>query len=269
MSDADPLNEDFAREFPDSFARVSARGRTEDIVAILASLPAEVAAAVAARMPASTMVSLMQSGLVKPEVWLADARFDDAIALLGHLPRVHALDLVDAMQDRTTRRRLRQFLSYPAHSVGALVSDAGLRFTERTPIGELLHELRALDGARPAIVLGEDGLYLGIVNLWRLALREGDNGIARDCMEPVRPLRPELPVATAVEAEQWRTRVWLPVVDHDRHVLGAVPRARVLESHSGESHAPPSAAEGLATLAGQFTEVAGDLLTRLLASRPR
>lgn len=170
MADTDILNADFARKHPDKFARLLGRGDANEISQVLNKLPKPVAASIVSRLPASRIDLLLSTGEADAGHWLADAPFNDAVALLSRIPRERSLVLVNSLKNRERRRRLLQYLKYPAHSVGALVTDAPVRVGSETQVEEVLAELRTFDRdkPRPVVVSHPDGTYCGVLDAWRL-----------------------------------------------------------------------------------------------------
>jgi len=269
MSDADPLSLEFARKHPDAFAKVLSRGGISDIEEVLGQLPPAIAASAAARLSVRTLNALLAGGAGHPDEWLPAASFDDAVALLGRLPRERCLALVNGLQNKTLQRKLLQFLNYPAHSIGALVSDTLLRIPADMPIVDVLVELRALDEpqAPPVVVLDGHERYLGVLSLWHLFVRDPPAGHARDYVVAATPLRPETPLSSAVIAGPWESRDWLPVVDHERRVLGCVYRQRMIDTFASKTEAAPVLQETVSDLVTQLLRVLSELLAGVLAPR--
>ena len=232
MGDIDRLSLDFAIRHPESFARTLGRGEFDDCEQILESLPADRKAAIVARLPATHVRQLLDSERHRPADWLVDAPFDDAVTLLSRIPRDRRLALVNSLDDRDRQRQLLRHQQYPAHSVGALVTEIPLRVGAESPAAELLAELRKLDDEAqgPVVIVDTEGRYLGVLDRWRLILRSPQSGTVRDYLVAVRALRPETPVNTVATSDEWHTRNWMPVIDHQRRVLGAVSREKVLRA---------------------------------------
>lgn len=252
MDDIDRLSLDFAIRHPDSFARTLGRGEFDECERILESLPADRKAAIVARLPPTHVRQLLDSERHRPADWLVDAPFDDAVTLLSRIPRDRRLALVNSLDDRDRQRQLLRHQQYPAHSVGALVAEIPLRVGAESAAAEVLAELRKLDddAQGPVVIVDTEGRYLGVLDRWRLVLRSPRSGTVRDYLVAVRALRPETPVVAVATSDEWHTRNWMPVIDHQRRVLGAVSRERVLRA------------------AGEYSESAqrgGDILLDLLA----
>ncbi len=238
MSEIDRLSKDFAMRHPDSFARILAGGEFEESERILESLPADRKAAIVARLPAPQIRQLLESERHRPADWLVDAPFDDAMTLLSRLSRKRRLALVNSLQNRQRQRQFLRQQQYPAHSVGALVAEIPLRVDSESPAAEVLAELRKIDveSQGPVVIVDAEGHYLGILDRWRLLLRNPATGTIADYVINVTPVRPETPVVAVAMHEEWHTRNWLPVIDYERRILGAVSREKVLRAasvHSG------------------------------------
>lgn len=240
MTDIDRLSLDFAARHPDSFARVLGRGSLSECEQVIASLPAEQKAAIAARLPASQLRPLLDSVQQQAAAWLVDAPFDEALNLLSRMSRERRLALLNQLSDPDRKRQLLRHQQYPAHSVGALIADVPLRLVAHSRAQDVVAELRELDtdSKGPVVVVDADGRYLGVLDRWKLLLRNPPRGKVQDYCLPVRAFRPETSVASIAGDEEWYTRNWLPVIDHRERVLGVLSREKVLraaEFHSGNS----------------------------------
>lgn len=269
MADVDALNADFARKHPDVFASILARGDEKEITTVLDRLPPAIAMSVASRLPASRISELLSSDEQTVMTWLADAPVDDAINLLGQIPRERCLVLVNSLQDRDRRRRFLQYLRYPSHSVGALVTDVPLKFASDIAAEEILEELREIDTdtTGPAVVILTEGRYLGLLDVWKLFAGEPVTGPARNYVIAVPPLHAETPVASALSDPNWLVYNWLAVVDHEHRVLGGVSRARLFGSVRRRVAGGRRSAGVFAALTRDLFYVSGQLLDRVWAGR--
>lgn len=269
MADTDLLNADFARKHPGKFARLLGRGDTADIVRVLKKLPRAVAASIVARLPASRIDLLVGTGESGVGHWLADAPFDDAVALLSRIPRERCLVLVNSLQARERQRRLLQYLKYPPHSVGALVTDAPFRVSADTDVADVLAELRTFerDRPQPVVVASADGKYFGMLDAWRLLTGDSVHGPVAEFVVHVPAIYPETSLAAAVQDPGWNAHSWLPVVDHERRLLGGVSRAHLLAAASKYAHNARPSRDILSVLIGDVVHLFGELLTRSLSRR--
>lgn len=265
MSDVDALNADFARKHPDAFANVLVRGEEAEINTILNRLPPAVAVMVASRLPMSRMSELLRDHEDAVASWLADAPVNDAITLLGRIPRERCLALVNSLADRERRRRFLQYLQYPSHSVGALVTDVPLKFAADTPAEKVLADLREIDTdtTGPAVVILSEGRYLGLLDIWKLYAGEAVSGPIRNYLTAAPPLYAETPVASAIADPGWYSYNWLPVIDHEERVLGGVSRARLFSATQRRSSGRRRSAGVFEPLSKDMLYVSGKLLGRV------
>ncbi|MBT8102820.1 MAG: hypothetical protein KJO95_07605 [Gammaproteobacteria bacterium] len=267
MGDIDTLNADFARKHPDAFANVLVRGEDTEINTVLNRLPPAVAVMVASRLPLSRMSDFLNVHEDAVGSWLADAPINDAITLLGRIPRERCLALVNSLADRERRRRFLQYLKYPSHSVGALVTDVPLKFAADVPAEKVLADLREIDTdtTGPAVVILSEGHYLGLLDVWKLYAGEAVTGPIRNYLVAVPPLHAETPVASAISDPSWLTYSWLPVIDHERRVLGGVSRARLFAATTRRTSGRRRSAGVLEALSKDMLYVSGKLLSRAWA----
>ena len=269
MSKLDPISEDFANRHPDSFARVLARRGAPEVAALLNGMPSALAGSVASRLSAPKLAAILATGKVSPGLWLAEAGYDDVLKLLSHLPRDQCLTLVNSLENAERRRRLLRYLRYPAHSVGAVVTDVFARLDADTPAVDALAELRLLDSDRhgPVVVLEADGRYLGTLDLWRLLKRDPPAGPVRGYVLRTPVLHPEVSLAAAAGDPGWHGHNWMPALDHEGRLLGGVWRQRVLDAVAGDGHRVTGATDIVTSLSGDMFRVFGALLERVLARR--
>lgn len=264
----DVLHVDFARSDPDAFARILARGDIDEINSVLQRLSATVAASVVSRLPVPLIEGLLDCNEDAVKTWLCDTPIDTAIALLSQIPREISLALVNSLGDRVRRRRFLQYLHYPAHSVGALVTDVPLEFQAEMPAKAALVELRKLGGEDPGpvVVVLADASYLGLLDKWKLLTNHPVTGPIRNYVLVAPPLHAETPVASAISDPSWHEHNWLPVVDHERRILGGVSRARLFGAmgHGASEHARGSL---FTLLLSEIPYVAGQLVSRAWVRR--
>ena len=185
---------------------------------------------------------------------------------LSQIPREVSLALVNSLDDRVRRRRFLQYLHYPAHSIGALVTDVPLKFRSDVPAEEALEELRKLGGENPApaVVVLADSSYCGLLDIWKLLTSTPVKEFVHDYVLAASPLHAETPVASAISDPSWHEHNWLPVIDHERRILGGVTRARIFGAI--ERRASENARSSLFTLLlSDMPYVTGQLVSRAWA----
>lgn len=269
MADIDPLNADFARRHPESFARILGRGDVDEIAAVLEKLPPDVAASVVSKLPASRVGVLLARDPLAQKRWLVHAPLDDAITLLSRIPREQCLALVNSLRSRERKKKLLRYLNYPAHSVGTLVGNVPISIAADAPVENALADLRTLDADDPefVVVLQEDGRYFGVLNQWALLSREQPTGQVRDYTISVAALHPETTLLSASREQSWNTHNWLPVVDHDQRLLGGISRAAVFRAVNLEESRVRPWTEVFAILLADLAFMLGDLLEQWLGRR--
>ena len=269
----DVLLVDFARNDQERFAAALGQESYEELLDILIQLPAELAVPVAARLPYRQLIQLVGNEADRVTSWLGSARVDDAALLIGRLPRERGIGLVNDMVDNERRRRLLQFLHFPAHCVGSVVTTAMVQVVEDAPVAEALAELRDADSAAdrsgeiPVVVLDGSGRYSGKLDLWRLLLDRNLTGQVRNYVLPAPTLRAEINLGGVRELAEWHEHLWLAVVDHEDRVLGVVSRSRIEESAADYDSRGDLLIDNVADAGSQLIRVSGGLLTRLLVER--
>lgn len=239
MSEVDLLQADFARAHPDAFARALIRAQDSEIASVLERLPKALVASVVARLPAARALPLLESSGKKIEAWMSSCPFDDAVALLSRVPRDRRLPFINAVSNRWRRQQLLRQQRYPAHTVGSLVRDIGIRLPAAMPSAEALETIAgAAPDPGPVIVVDSRGRFLGGVDLLRLATGASPSSPAADFVVRVGTILPETSIAVAAEAHQLSPHNWLFVADHQDRILGAVERAALLRAARAGRMAP-------------------------------
>lgn len=262
MADADALSTDFARRHPDAFARTLSRGTMNEIAEVLKSLPPAISASIAARLPSSRISGLLASGDSAEVTWLVEASFDDAKALLSRIPREYSLALVNSISDKGRRRKLLQYLNYPAHSVGALVAEVALRFTSNTPAIEVLKEMQSIETGFPGLVaiVQPDGRFLGALDIWALLVTHAPNGHIKDFTVATPSLHPETSMMSAAADRDWHNHSCLPVIDQEKHLLGCVTRERLFTTIEQRNEQTSPASDIFLTLFSDLIRLFGQTL---------
>ena len=266
-TDADPVVVDYARRFPESFARVLGQGDDAGITELIHTLPPESIASVVSRLPAARLLALLESDRHSPETWLQDAPFDDAVMLLARMRRERRLALIESISDRARQRALLQIERFPPHSAGSLVQDVLLRIDiDRSP-ETVAEELRNNDDDDlPAlVVVDSNGRYAGMLDPWRLMSRRYSGRQLGELIDEVQPVAPESTIVAAAAHAGWNTRNWLPVVDHRQRVLGVLSRERTLRAASKQSSGTTRSNSLLLDLAGDLSVLLGDAIDAVLA----
>jgi len=257
----------FAEQAPDRLAALLAEGSAEERLDVFNLLAPEAAAAVAAHLGKRELAEVPEAMIVR---WIEAGAFDDAVMLLGRLGRHDALQRVESVADDERRRRLRQFFVFPLHSLGSITSTQLVQVPAGATIREVLGLLATQDANRevPVVVMDAGGRLAGALDFWRLALHVDSGGLARDCLRDVPGLRPEISIDSAAELPVWRDHAWLPVVDGELRLLGAVSRARILGYREPQRDALPLG-EGIVELGSQFVTVSADVLGDLIGRDDR
>jgi len=269
MSELDRLTLTYARRFPEEFALEASSASREDLIALLQTLPPESAVGIIARLSVGAFRAVCAELESLLGSWLNAASFEDSVALLARLPRKEQSTLVNAVADRSRRRRLRQFLNFPSHSVGSLATELPVRVSANTPVTELLQELQELKARRetPVVVTGSQGEYAGVLDIWRLTVRDDDHGRVKEYTRWVNPIVPEMALDSARDLSQWQRHHWLPVVDHEQRILGYVQRQQVMGIRETMTSEAEIVGESILVLGVRYISVLMQLLERVLSAK--
>jgi Mg/Co/Ni transporter MgtE len=269
VTDFDPVVADFAEHFPDQFSHALGAGRHDQVSALIGTLPPGLVAAVAARLPAPSLLALLESPVHAPQTWLEAASFDDAVMLLSRMRRERRLALINSINDRGRRQQLLRHEQYPAHTVGSLVEDVLLRIDKDRPMSAVVDELRKLDRDDPPLLVVVDaaGRYAGILKPWQLIGSRSAGRRPGELARFVQPVVPETPIAAAAAHEGWLEHDWLPVIDNQERVIGAITRKTVLRAASRATTARHGTESLMLDIVGGVTLLLGSILDGLLTKR--
>lgn len=252
----------FAESAPEGLAMRLSHYAAAERLEVLGMLESDTAAAVASRLGRRELMEVPEEDFRR---WLEDGEFDDAATLLGKLPRGEALARVEKVTDPGRRRRLQQFLHFPAHSLGSIASADVIRIPATANVTEVLAQLRDdTDGHQlPAVVVDDRNAVIGVLDLWQLFVRAQESSTVREFSHPVPTLRPEVSIVDAAAQPDWADHQWLPVVDYQQRLLGIVTRRQVLTAATAEGEAHPFS-EGMVDLGNQFFTVSAEVLGELI-----
>lgn len=216
------LHADYARRYPAQFAADIAVSTMAEQVQVLQSLPAPLAVGVCAHLDGHLLESLASEHAPLIVEMISATTLDECIPLLNRLPRSTCLALVNQVAHASKRRHLQRFLNYPVHSVGAIVQPANQYVPADRPLQELRASLQAqkLSGEPMLIATDSNGRYAGVIDAWKILLLDGADAPVTLAISAVTPLRAEAAQSRARDNNGWRTRAWLPVVDHESRPVG-------------------------------------------------
>lgn len=234
MTDTQALPLAFLTRNPAGAAAVLDDLPAADAAAFLAGVPPRIGGAVLARMlpwPASRCIAALPAD--HAAATLREAPFQDAAAILRLLTEAETGPALDALPKRLAAD-FRRSLTYPEGTVGAWI-DPGLA---------MLHVDESVAAARKAARKSHrlsDVLFLidgnrklaGAVRAAAL-LRLDDSAPLLTAAEAAPdPLPARMRIATALDAADWDRFSVLPVVSRKNQVIGALPRAVLVQATSG------------------------------------
>jgi len=196
----------------------------EELIDFLTSLPPPIAAPIAARITTHRLNDLL-SALPAASIGdiLLSADHADSIAILSHLPASTYPAIVEAA-NKTDRNRLSRLFEFPTRTLSALASPDFVRVDAETTCGQLKSTLERLDGRedRPVFVVDAQSKYIGMLPAASVLPERNSHLPVDQVMRSVEPLTGQTPIASALNASQWKQYRSLAVVDARSHILGAV-----------------------------------------------
>lgn len=226
-------------EYPDSAAAVVEYANPEASVQLLAEASTEVVASILKRLTpdrASELFLRLPHDRVGP---LAHAMSHNRVAAL--LARVSEAERESwfVHLDESEANELRELISYPADTAGALMDPRVTSFRPDALVRDVIARLRDLQDRRPndLYVVGEDGKLLGRVPLDEVVLApessrlDGLVGTDRVAL-PAIASRDEI-----IETFESHRVASLPVVDFDGNLLGVLRHRDIVEAAQREATA--------------------------------
>ncbi|PVZ08553.1 magnesium transporter [Actinomycetospora cinnamomea] len=175
---------------------------------------------------------------------------DDRAELLEELPAKVTKRLLSGLSPGE-RSMTAALLGFPAGSVGRRMSPEVATVPETVTVGEALERVRREGDRAETIylvpVVGEGRRLVGVVSLRRLLVTGRDVPVRDVCAEPVSVL-PEDGEETAARTVRENGLIALPVVDHERRLLGVFTvddAMRALERAESEDSARGGGTEPL------------------------
>lgn len=269
MSATSPLKLAFARRHPEALAAHLAGGTHDELLHALQGLPADAGSAVIARLPHAQLVRLLTSQTDETVAsWLSQAALDDALAIVLHLQEARRGTVLAKLPIRHMRRTLERLVVYPQQTVGALVDPTVTRLAAATTLAEAITLLRSDDDEPQEWIwiVDQTGGYVGLLDLGRALVAESSHFQVGELAVRVEPLRAETALSAARDAKEWLSYPELPVVDHLNHLLGALPRQRLVQALSGGPSQEFGIVDGVTDLANQYIRVLGLCLRDLLGA---
>ena len=277
MAAADvPLAVALMEDYPDLAARLLERAAPEGAAALLATVPASIAAgAFRAMGPAAAAAC---SALLS----------DDALGgLLAELPldvSARTMRRVDASRRETVmlrvpeddRAALRRLLSYPDNSAGAFADPLVLALPDDISVADAQRELRAAGSASHVFfytyVVARDHRLVGVLSIAELMGARGAELLSRVMTHPVASLDANADLATVAAHPAWRDFDALPVVDSAGRLLGAIRHKAVRRMNDQATRSVVDTLVGLsevywAGLSGVLTSISTSRAPRIGADR--
>ncbi len=249
----------YAQSHPAEFALAVERAGGAAQSALLASLPESVLPAVVVNLPQDSVKALLdrasESELVR---WLSEADLESAVRLARRLNQPRRTGLADRLPARR-RKDLERYCAFPESTIGAWADPNFPSVNHAQSISEAVQALGSMAKAQgtPWLVVDGEGRLVGSLDS-RLALLRGPDGLVRECLRPVRPLKANADLQSAAVEFAVRDEVCLPVIDGQSRLIGLLHRTRLPDG----SPEPAAGTQSVLTaLAGTMLEMLAELPT--------
>jgi magnesium transporter len=161
-----------------------------------------------------------------------------AAAAIARLEETIATDLLQGLDQRTSRE-LRELMSYPPDTAGAIMDPRIAMLRAEATADEALQRLRQLREQRVynLYVVDGDGVYLGRVPLQDIAVAEPTRSIRSLITEAPVSVQATASQSEVVEMLEQHPILALPVVDFDGRLLGFIRHQSLVEAVEQEATA--------------------------------
>lgn len=205
---------------------------------VAAALDDERLADVLEELPEDDQVAILTGlGLNRAADVLDAMQPDDAADLLSELPVERAAELLELMEPEEARD-VRRLLAYEEDTAGGLMTTEPVILPPETPIAAALAHVRRQD-LTPALASmvfvcrppmeTPTGRFLGVAHIQRL-LREAPHDLVGASVDvEIETVGPDAPLGQVTRLMATYNLLALPVVDPERHLLGAVSVDDVLD----------------------------------------
>jgi CBS domain-containing protein len=218
---------------PQQLARIVAELSKQEGAEVLASLDEERAADTLEELSTEQQAQLLSTMSVEQAANLIEEMEpDDAADVLAHVPAPRAAELLEEM-DAPESEAVRRLLEYDADTAGGVMTTNVLTIAPDRPITEALRVYQskedAPDFAYYFFVVDSAGALVGVLSM-RQALIAEPAALVRQVMtpDPVTAYPDDEPQHVAEVIAEYNLLA-IPVVDGDRHFLGAITVDDILD----------------------------------------
>ncbi len=162
---------------------------------------------------------------------------DDAADLLHDLPDAQAAELLELMEPDEAKD-VRRLLSYDENTAGGLMTTEPVIVSPETPIATCLAQIRRAD-LSPALastvfvvrppVETPTGRFLGVVHFQRMLREPPHEAIGAILDTDIEPVRTSATLSEVSRMMATYNMLAIPVIDNERHLLGAISIDDVLD----------------------------------------
>jgi magnesium transporter len=260
----------FIEKRPLAAGRVLAGMDPADAAAFLDTIPTRTAAKVVERLgawPSSSIVTRMnQAGAA---TLLRQVPFRDAAAILRLVPAEMRAPLMADLPARL-QRAFESSLSFGENTVGAQMTTAIVAIDGHLTAGDVREQLVRAPDAEADVVFVVDGdrRFLGAVSSAALLRRNATVTLGELMDETVTCLSARARLSSVADLDAWDEYVYLPVVDRQGSLIGALPRKAIREADEAASTGAGGRSSIAASMAEAFMVSVAELVELLTEGAP-
>lgn len=224
----------FARNHPEEFAQVLQSCTVEEAYQLLDALPILVLIKVVAFAPRRWASQYIESRPVSEiSKWIQRGSIDTVTRLARRMPETLRKEVLTNTTDPKKKRAIQQYVNFARHTVAALADKDFLWFRDTTNCAEVILQLREVDLATSenVLIIDEREKVLGLLNENKL-LRSGNHEPIKSCVLHTTLLPASSPLHAVLELNDWHYVDRLPVIDRNRHAIGILKWAQLVEQEA-------------------------------------
>jgi len=233
------LADDFLTRFPDEGVFELASTTASEITAVLSSLPVATGSLVLNRLQATVaaeVVRLLDHDSRRELLGAADPL--RVVAFLARIEEPARTEILNDLEQQTSTE-IRDLLSYPADSAGAMMDPRVPMMGADHTVSEALDSLRQQRDRRivSIYVIDSAGVYAGRVSLQDLAIAEPSARLRELVTDPPISVRATGSQSEVVEIFEANRILALPVVDFEGRLIGYIPNRSLMGAVEEEATA--------------------------------
>lgn len=226
MTKLSPLLEELLEKRPLTAMKVLTGMKPSDAASFFAVLPTDRAVSLMSQISAWSASSIIiEMDSVTSAAVLKEMDYQIAAAIVRILPEPHQSNVLDELP-RKLRSDISATLTYPVNTVGAQMSLNIIVVSNNDTVGDAMLQLRQIKRSRTgvAFVVNTARRFVGVIGADQLIQSPSDLPLSEIVDPTIKPLSARATLSTIKSLPAWDDYAYLPVVDRERVLIGALAR---------------------------------------------